>query len=276
MLKLRPTYEEILRETRTRRLRILPERERRTTSGMLLDEVDFDDFDLGKYDKKIMITNENPQKGTQTDLFSDHSSYSSTSESLKTAIEPDKEEQQVESEHSIQTSKLSSKSSEKSEQEPEQQKSLMRRLFDSLFEEVEVEMPISRQTSSDVSVETSRGIRDSGARGSNEPMPTKKDETPLPSSSSSSISHHPSDPYDNLPIASSNASSRSSRMSREASAETSTIHYGSSRPASTIHYGSERSNRPISVRSSPISVRSSHISVKSSPIVISSASSSRS
>ena len=30
MLKLRPTYEEILREARTRRLRILPERERRT------------------------------------------------------------------------------------------------------------------------------------------------------------------------------------------------------------------------------------------------------
>ena len=91
MLKLRPTYEEILREARTRRLRILPERERRTQQGMLLDEVDFDDFDLGKYDKKIIMTNENPQKGTQTDLFSDHSSYSSTSESLKTAIEPDKE-----------------------------------------------------------------------------------------------------------------------------------------------------------------------------------------
>ena len=83
MLKLRPTYEEILREARTRRLRILPEREKRTQQGMLLDEVDFDDFDLGKYDKKIIMTNENPQKGTQTDLFSDHSSYSSTSESLK-------------------------------------------------------------------------------------------------------------------------------------------------------------------------------------------------
>ena len=174
MLKLRPTYEEILREARTRRLRILPEREKRTQQGMLLDEVDFDDFDLGKYDKKIIMTNENPQKGTQTDLFSDHSSYSSTSESLKTAIEPDKEEQEVESEHSIQTSKSSSKSEE---QEQEQQQSLMRRLFDSLFEEVEVEMPISRQTSND-----------SGARGSNEPMPTKKDETPIQSSSSSSSS----------------------------------------------------------------------------------------
>ena len=266
MLRLKPTYEEMLREARTRRLRILPERERRTQQGMLLDEVDFDDFDLDKYGKKIILTNENPQKGTQTDLFSDHSSYSSTSESLKTAPEPDKEEQQVESEHSIQTSKSSIKSSEKSEeQEQEQPKSLMRRLFDSLFEEVEVEMPISRRTSND-----------SGARGSNEPMPTKKDETPLPSSSSSSISHHPHNPGDHLPVASSNASSRSSRMSREASDEVSTIHYGSSRPASTIHYGSESSNKPISVRSSPISVRSSHISVKSSPIVISSASSGRS
>ena len=143
----------------------------------------------------------------------------------------------------------------------------MRRLFDSLFEEVEVEMPISRQTSND-----------SGARGSNKPMPTKKDETPLPSSSSSSISvprsdadvHEalPSDPYDNLPIGGSHSSIASSRSS--------TIHYSSSRPASTIHYGSERSNRPIGVRSSPISVRSSRISVKSSPIVITSASSNKS
>ena len=263
MLKLRPTYEEILREARTRRLRILPERERRTRQGVLLDEVDFDDFDLGKYEKKIIIMNENPQKGTQTDIFNNSSSSSSRSESVKTAIEPTKEEQQVESEYSRQSS---NQTSEKSE-EQEKQKSFMRRLFDSLFEEVEVEMPISRQTSND-----------SGARGSNEPMPTKKDETPIPSSSSSSDAQ-PTNPYDNLPIGgsrSSIASSRSSRMSREASDEASTIHYGSSRPASTIHYGSERSNRPISVRSSPISVRSSRISVKSSPIVISSASSSRS
>ena len=85
---------------------------------MLLEDVEFDDFDLSKYDKKTMITNENPQKGTQTDLFNDHSSYSSTSESLKTAIEPDKEEQQVESEHSIQTSKPSSKSEEQEQEQP--------------------------------------------------------------------------------------------------------------------------------------------------------------
>ena len=256
MLRLRPTYEEILREAKTRRLRILPERERRTQQGMFLEEVDFDDFDLDKYDKKVIIMNENPQKGTQTDLFSNHSSYSSTSESLKTAIEPENEKQQVESEHSIQSSKSSEKSEEQEqEQEQEQQKSFMRRLFDSLFEEVEVDMPVSRQTS-----------HNSGARGSNEPMPTKKDETPIPSSSSSSINN----PYGNLPIGGSRSSKSSSRSS--------TIHYGSSRPASTIHYGNSNPisvrSSPISVRSSPISVKSSPISVKSSPIVISSASSS--
>ena len=62
MLRLRPTYEEMLREAKTRRLRILPERERRTQQGMLLEDVDFDDFDLDKYDKKVIIMNENPQK----------------------------------------------------------------------------------------------------------------------------------------------------------------------------------------------------------------------
>ena len=238
MLRLRPTYEEILRESKTRRLRVLPGRERKTQQTILLDEVDFEDFDLDKYDKKTIIMNDNP--------FSNHSSYSSTSERLKTVIEPEKDAQQVESEHSMQSSKSNEKSEE---QEEEQQKSFMRRLFDSLFEEVEVDMPLSRQPSSNNS----------------EPLPTKKDETPIRSSSSSSISHHSNNPYDNLPIGGSRSSNSSSRSS--------TIHYGSSRPASTIRYGN---SNPISVRSSPISVLSSPISVKSSPIVMSSASSSSS
>ena len=238
MLKLRPTYEEILREAKTRRLRILPERERRTTSGMLLEDVEFDDFDLSKYDKKTMITNENPQKGTQTDLFSDHSSYSSTSESLKTAIEPDKEEQQVESEHSIQTSKSSSKSEE---QEQEQQQSLMRRLFDSLFEEVEVEMPISRQTSND-----------SGARGSNEPMPTKKDETPTQSSSSSSSSSNSRSAL--LPVESAPISVNSSRSPtiEYVDEEDLPVNVSSSSSNRTVQYvssRSSRSSRPITISS---------------------------
>ena len=55
MLRLRPTFEEIEREARTSRLRILPERQRRTQQGILLDEVDFDEFDLSKYDRKIML-----------------------------------------------------------------------------------------------------------------------------------------------------------------------------------------------------------------------------
>ena len=71
MLRLKPTYEEMLREAKTRRLRILPERERRTQQGILLDDVDFDEFDLSRYDIR------NPEKGTQTDLFNENSNYSS-------------------------------------------------------------------------------------------------------------------------------------------------------------------------------------------------------
>ena len=77
MLRLRPTYEEMLRETKTRRLRILPERERRTQQGMLLEDVDFNDFDLDKYNIR------NPNKATQTDIFDDNisSNYSSVAPS---------------------------------------------------------------------------------------------------------------------------------------------------------------------------------------------------
>ena len=72
MSRLRPTFEEIEREARTSRLRILPERQRRTQQGILLDEVDFDDFDLSKYDRKtIMLNDNNPEKGTQTDTFNE-------------------------------------------------------------------------------------------------------------------------------------------------------------------------------------------------------------
>ena len=73
MLRLRPTYEELLKETQTRRLRILPGRERRTQQGMLLENVDFDEFDLSRYDIR------NPNKATQTDLFNENSNYSSAS-----------------------------------------------------------------------------------------------------------------------------------------------------------------------------------------------------
>ena len=61
MLRLRPTFEQIEREARTRRLKILPERERRTQQGILLHDVNFDDFDLDKYNKKTIILNGNPE-----------------------------------------------------------------------------------------------------------------------------------------------------------------------------------------------------------------------
>ena len=57
MFRLRATSEEMLREAKTKRLKILPERERRTQQGILLDEVDFNDFDLHNYDKKTILLN---------------------------------------------------------------------------------------------------------------------------------------------------------------------------------------------------------------------------
>ena len=83
MLRLRPTYEELLKETKTSRLRIIPEQQKRTQQGILIDDVDFDDFDLSKYDRR------NPNKTTQTDMFDEPSNYSSASSnrSVKTAIE---------------------------------------------------------------------------------------------------------------------------------------------------------------------------------------------
>ena len=92
MLRLKPTYEEILREAKTRRLRILPERERRTQQGILLEDVDFNDFDLDKYNIR------NPNKATQTDIFDDNisSNYSSVapSQSINTPSQIERNEQQ--------------------------------------------------------------------------------------------------------------------------------------------------------------------------------------
>ena len=90
MLKLRPTFEQIEREARTSRLRILPEKQKRTQQGILLDDVDFDEFDLSKYDRR------NPNKATQTDMFNEPSDYSSASSnrSVKTAIEGNEDKQQ--------------------------------------------------------------------------------------------------------------------------------------------------------------------------------------
>ena len=100
MLRLKPTYEEMLREAKTRRLRILPERERRTQQGMLLENVDasldarvlreFDEFDLSRYDIR------NPNKATQTDVFDDNSNYSSatSNRSIRTTTEVESRQEQ--------------------------------------------------------------------------------------------------------------------------------------------------------------------------------------
>ena len=90
MLRLKPTYEEMLREAKTRRLRILPERQRRTQQGLLLENVDFDEFDLSKYDRR------NPEKGTQTDLFNETSNYSSatSNRSIRTPTEAESRQEQ--------------------------------------------------------------------------------------------------------------------------------------------------------------------------------------
>ena len=90
MLRLRPTFEQIEREARTSRLRILPEKQKRTQQGILLDDVDFDEFDLSKYDIR------NPNKATQTDMFNEPSIYSnaSSNRSANTAIEGNEDKEQ--------------------------------------------------------------------------------------------------------------------------------------------------------------------------------------
>ena len=90
MLRLRPTYEEMLKEARTSRLKTIPERQQRTQQGILFDDVNFDDFDLDKYNIR------NPNKATQTDIFNESSNYSSASSnrSVKTVIEGNEDRKQ--------------------------------------------------------------------------------------------------------------------------------------------------------------------------------------
>ena len=90
MLKLRPTFEQIEKEARTHRLKILPEKQKRTQQGILLGDVNFDDFDLDKFNIR------NPNKATQTDIFNEPSDYSSASSnrSVKTAMEGNEDRKQ--------------------------------------------------------------------------------------------------------------------------------------------------------------------------------------
>ena len=263
MLRQRATYEELLKETMTHRLKILPERQRRTQQGILLDDVDdslearvlrdFDDFDLDNYDKKMIIMNENPQKGTQTDMFFNSSSSSSSGKSSDNSeIEQIKQLQE-------ELSNVSSKPSSEAEQEPEQpekQKSLLRRMLDSMFEEEEVSLPPSRRSS------IASG-RSSLSSSSNHPVRNKKSDTPPAFSSSSSSSSGSDNRRD------------SSRGSDERPVllpvETQLTPPGVSPPLSirssrsnTIEYiPSSSSNRTVQYVSSGSSRRTSHVSISS-------------
>ena len=90
----RPTFEQIEREARTHRLRILPEKQRRSQQGILLNDVDFDDFDLNSYDRKNILTdyNDNPNKGTQADMFESRNS-TEKSDSIRTEEKPTQSEE---------------------------------------------------------------------------------------------------------------------------------------------------------------------------------------
>ena len=178
MLKLRPTYEQMLKEAKTRRLKILPERERRSSSGILLEDVDFDEFDLSNYDKRININNnDNPDKATQTDFNLASSSQSSVGEESRTPEEAVKEE--VSYEPSVESNE---EPVSKQEQKTKEGKSLIRRMLDSMFEEVEVDIAPSRQ----VSVATEQ----SQASSSSLPLPVnvKKSYEPSPVQSPASSS----------------------------------------------------------------------------------------
>ena len=80
----------MLREAKTRRLKIQPERERRTKQGLLLENVDFDELDLSRYDIR------NPNKATQTDVFDDNSNYSTdtSNRSIKAPTEMESRQEQ--------------------------------------------------------------------------------------------------------------------------------------------------------------------------------------
>ena len=235
MLRLKPTYEEMLREAKTRRLKILPERERRTQQGMLIDDLDMDDFDLDKYDKKTILMNENPEKGAQTDRF--NKSSTTESESAKSVLEDQRVKEEVEEQEESEYSRQESEASE----EKEKQKSLMRRLFNSLFEEVEADLPRSRQTS-----------YDSGARGSNEAMPNKKSETPIQSSSSSSSSSTSRSvllPTESAPVSVNSSRSQTIEYVDEEDLPVNVSSSSSNRTVQYVSSRSSRSSRPITISS---------------------------
>ena len=186
MLRLRPTYEELIKETMTHRLKILPERQKRTQQGLLLDDVDFDDFDLSRYDRKELLMN-NPDKGTQTDVFNETPSITE-SESMKTPEEAVKEqiEEEAESIHSDER-----EPERETERERTQKKSLMRRFYDGLFGEDEFreereELRNRREQIEDDDVESETPIEQQKSEESDKSLPMNVKKSYENSSSSSS------------------------------------------------------------------------------------------
>ena len=157
MLKLRPTFEQVEREARTHRLKILPERQKRTQQGILLDDVNFDDFDLSRYDRKEILMN-NPDKGTQTDLF-ETKTTSEKSESIKSLGDETFKSEETENEP------MQEQERQREQPEREREKSIMRRMYDAMFADDEYreereELSRNRREQTDASAEASRGIRD--------------------------------------------------------------------------------------------------------------------
>ena len=187
MLRLRPTSEEIAREARTHRLRILPGKDRRTQQGLLLDDVNFDDFDLDKYNRKTLLVNDNPNKGTQTDVFNETPSITE-SEIMRT----EEEVKQIQTDESEESMKSMEEQQER-ERERTQKKSVMRRVYDAMFGEDDFkeerdEMRSRRQQkeNDDDDVEASIEKQQSQESDNSLPMNVKKSYEPSPSSSRSS------------------------------------------------------------------------------------------
>ena len=199
MLRLRPTFEEIEKEARTRRLRILPERERRTQQGILLHDVNFDDFDLEKYNKKTIILNDNPDKGTQTDIFNETPSIT---ESIKT---PEEEEvKQIQTEDIEDTIQSNEKEQER-DREKAQNKSVMRRVYDTMFgedefEEEREEMRNRRQQFDNDDVEREATVEKQQSEQSDNSLPMNVKKSYEPSSSSSSSSRRSSNRSVLMPV----------------------------------------------------------------------------
>ena len=138
-----------------------------------------------------------------------------------------------------QTKQVSNQTSEASD-EKEKQKSLMRRLFNSLFEEVEADLPRSRQTS-----------HASSARGSNDPMPNKKSETPIQSSSSSSSATSRSVllPVESAPVSVNRSRSQTIEYVDEEDLPVNVSSSSSNRTVQYVSSRSSRSSRPITISS---------------------------